>query len=422
MKKTLFNLITITCLGYATSCSEVESSSGKEGTTVNLSAFNVADRENLGNSGDIYLNYSISGDISELNEVRLMVSKSTLTREEAENVASENYFVPELSSSFQSIINENLLDVAGDLITEDELYNIYILMVFDGEIVSELSEPVSLTLSNEIVVTTPTLSGSFNAMEDIVISSDGTLYVNGGGISETALYKVTSDGESSLLNNSMEGAVGIALDANENIYSSNFNARTIKKTTLSGTATDFVSVTNDFDTDDRLVGGGGLAFDEEGYLYNTFWASSTLYRITPAGVIENFVTSSSLNGPVGVYYDRDDQELYVSNFTDGKILNVSTDDGTITTVVDTDISIGHLCVADGYFYATGWDEHVVNRVSPDGNKVEVIGSGLDGTTDGTVSEASFSQPNGIDATPDGKYIYVTQGDGKLRKIVLKRES
>jgi hypothetical protein len=70
------------------------------------------------------------------------------------------------------------------------------------------------------------------------------------------------------------------------------------------------------------------------------------------------------------------------------------------------------------FYATGFNEHKVFVVSMDGEILATIGNGNPATVDGTSSQSSFFNPNGIAVSKDGKYLFISQGDGALRKIVL----
>lgn len=375
------------------------------------------DYENMGHSGDILLSYTIpDGDISKIEELRFFVSTSSgITVNSLLQVSESNYRLTPISASVSTKLDANLNDIDGNLIVEGADYTVYILAVLnDDSQEPTLSNPISLRLNNEIVVTTPKLTGSFNASEDIVITSDGTLYAN-EGFEGSGLYKVTPEGASSVVSSAMQGPVGIALDNDENVYTSNFGGTVIKKITPSGVVSDFV-------TDSRLAGGGGLAFDNDGNLFNTFYSSSTVYRVSPAGDVENFATSNVFNGPVGVAYDRARGNLFVASFDTGKIFNVS-DDGSVTEVADTDLSIGHLSYANDHFYITGWNEHKVYKVSLTGEVVAEIGSGSNAQNDGTVLEAAFTQPNGIEATTDGRYVYVTQGgNGGLRKIVMPREN
>lgn len=420
MKKRLLTFFSIAFLSLVTfsSCSDKEGETiqPEEETkdSITFDDISVSDQENLNNSSDLLLSYSIEGDIDEVEEIRILMSKSSLTLQEAIEISNDHYQVFTTTELRLTSLGENLTDIDGDMIEEGTSYRAYLLVVFQNDQVESILSPEStITLSNEIVVTTPLITGSFNATEDIVIASDGTLYANGGGSSESNLYKVTADGVGTVLSNAQNGAVGIALDEEGNIYSSNFNSTVIQKVTPSGVSTDFMS-------DSQLVGGGGLAFDNDGNLFNTFYASKSLFRITSDGMIEIFTTSNSFNGPVGMTYDKEGGKLYVSSFNDGKIFNVSSS-GSVTQVADTPASIGHLSYSTGYFYVTGWNEHQVFQVSLDGKDIVTIGSGDSNHRDGTASSASFINPNGIEATADGKYVYVTQGNGQLRKIIMARE-
>jgi DNA-binding beta-propeller fold protein YncE len=175
--------------------------------------------------------------------------------------------------------------------------------------------------------------------------------------------------------------------------------------------------TSVFIADDRLTGGGGIIVDNNGMIYNTFYGTKNIYKMSPAGSIENFVTSDMLNGPVGMAYDQVNDKIFVSNFKDGKIFLVSKE-GIISEVTDTPASIGHLDYRDEVFYVTGYNENKIYLVSTNGETLATIGNGNKATADGGSSQASFFNPNGIAVSKDGKFIYVSQMDGVLRKIIL----
>lgn len=369
------------------------------------------DYENLGNSADIEINYNILKDITTIKEVRLFISTSSeMTANHLLKVS--NYQLMPVSESVKTMLTANLNDTNGNLVTEGKSYTIYLLGIIKGQKKVILSNPKLITLTNKTVVTTPKITGEYKAQEDLVITKDGTLYVNEGH-KGTKLFKITPDGKSSVLSNAMEGPVGITLDKDENIYTSSYGNTVIKKTTPLG-------VVSNYATDARLKGGGGLVFDVDGNLFNTYYGTTSLFKITHKNV-ENLVSSSSFNGPVGITYNKEQNKLYVGSFKSGKIFLVS-NTGNITEIVDTDLSIGHLSYANNYIYATGWEEHKVYKISLGGKIISKIGTGNNVHIDGFIKEASFTQPNGIEATEDGKYIYITQGNGKLRKIILAREN
>ena len=374
----------------------------------------VTDTENNGNSADVLINYNLSGaDMSTIKEVRLYFStQSDIETESLLQVPASNYSLIPVSSALDKTMDANLKDTDGNPVAEGENYTAVLLAIYkDGTIDPLISNSKSITLNNEIFVTSMALSPGFLVSEDIAITSNGTLYIN-EGFQGNRLYKVTPDGRSSLFSDAMRGPVGIALDSDENVYTSNFNTTIIKKITPDGAVTDYI-------TNDKLVGGGGLAFDNEGNLFNTFYATKSIFKMNNSGNLETVVTSNTFNGPVGVTYDKTRGKLFVASFDTGKIFYVA-DNGDVTEIADTDLTIGHLSYANDHFYATGWNQHKVYKIDLEGNIVNRIGSGSNQQLDGNESTAAFSQPNGVEATPDGKYVYVSQGNGNLRKIIMPR--
>lgn len=417
MKKSSI-IVGLISLALFTNCSsndaEVEKVT-KSPALAKLKLSAVTDIENKGNGADISINYSVTGvDLSAIKELRLFASTATdFTIEDLLQVPASNYHTITELNAQKDIDDASLNDTKGNPIVENQNYTISLLAIYKDEAAAPtLSNSKLLTLKNEIVVTTLKLPSNFLASEDIAIASNGTLYIN-EGFQGSKLYKITPDGTSSVLSNALNGSVGIALDSDENIYASNFNSRIINKITPDGTVTDYIN-------DNRLVGGGGVTFDNDGNLYNTFYATRDIYKIN-SDTIEVVASSTVFNGPVGMTYDKEREKLFVASFDTGEIFYVA-EDGTVTEIVDTDLTIGHLSYASNHFYATGWNQHKVYKIALDGEIVERIGSGNNQQKDGTVQEASFSQPNGIEATPDGSYIYVSQGNGKVRKIIMQRDN
>jgi len=321
----------------------------------------VTDTENNGNSADVLINYNLSGaDMSTIKEVRLYFStQSDIETESLLQVPASNYSLIPVSSALDKTMDANLKDTDGNPVAEGENYTAVLLAIYKDVTIDPLiSNSKSITLNN------------------------------------------------------VRGPVGIALDSDENVYTSNFNTTIIKKITPDGAVTDYI-------TNDKLVGGGGLAFDNEGNLFNTFYATKSIFKMNNSGNLETVVTSNTFNGPVGVTYDKTRGKLFVASFDTGKIFYVA-DNGDVTEIAYTDLTIGHLSYANDHFYATGWNQHKVYKIDLEGNIVNRIGSGSNQQLDGNESTAAFSQPNGVEATPDGKYVYVSQGNGNLRKIIMPR--
>ena len=387
--------------------------SAKSKPTLILESFHLLDIGNEGNASDIFLRCKLSGTLDRLKKLRFILksSPSGFNLVKALTLPKNSYVEIDVDPNIEVPFPSSLKDADGKSISEGKSYVIFILGVPSpcSAVPVLIEGSKKLKLIDEIVVTTPKLKSTLAAMEDISVDDAYNLYISGGILSPSSLFKVTPDGTVTTLSTTLSHPVGNTRDDNGNLYVTNFASLDINLVTPSG-------VTSVFVTDERLFRGGGIIQDNAGALYNTFYAIKTIYKINAAGV-EDFLTSNLLSGPVGLAYDKVNDNIFVSNFNDGKIFKV-TKDKTITEVADIPASIGHLDYRDGVLYATGWYEHKVFVVSIAGEILATIGNGSPATVDGSSSEASFLNPNGIAVSKDGKYLFVSQGDGTLRKIIL----
>ena len=401
---------------FACSLACSDDDGGTETPTGNfsISNFELSDIENQGDGSDISVAYSISSDVSVLSEIRLIFSESPITVAEATALSGNQFTALDVASSGDINLSAAFRSSGNEFIEEDVTYQVYLLGVFsNSEITPILSSANPFSLKNETIVTTMELSGPFNGVEDVALAANGTLYVNGGGTSPSSLFKITPDGVSSVLSSGMDNAVGIAIDANGNVISSSFRSTTIYSTTPEGVTTPLV-------TDSRLTGGGGRFFDNNGNLYNAFFSQDVLFQIKD-GAVSEFATSSSFNGPVGITYDKTRGHIYVSSFNTGSIYRVA-DDGSVTLIGDTPANIGHMSFANDHFFVTGWNQNQVYKLSLNGDIVETLGTGRTGDSDGPGNTAQFNQPNGIEVTDDGRYAYVSQGNGTMRRLIMARDN
>jgi glutamine cyclotransferase len=393
-------------------CVDAETSAASK-PTLRLESFHAHDYGNEGNASDIFLTCGVSGTLDKFQKLRfiLRLSSSGFNVVKALTLPESSYVEVDVDENIEVSFPEALKDADGVSISEGKLYTIFILGLPTpcSKVPVLLEGSEKLMLIDEIVVTTPKLNGPLPAMEDISIDPEGNLYISGGSLSTSSLFKVTPDGTVSALSTTLSHPVGNTLDDNGNVYVTNFGSININLVTSTG-------ITSVFVADERLFRGGGIIRDNDGALYNTFWAIKTVYKITEAGV-EVLLTSDLLNGPVGMAYDEVNDNIFVGNFNDGKIFRI-TKEKTITEIAQIPAAIGHLDYRDGVLYATGWNEHKVFLVSVNGEILATIGNGNEETVDGPASEASFFRPNGIALSKDGKCLFISQGDGTLRKIVL----
>jgi sugar lactone lactonase YvrE len=386
----------------------------KQITAIALDSFSAKDHGNEGNASDILLFAKLSGSLDKFEKLRFILTSSPATFDiaKAQSLSPASYVEVDPALFTETYLDAGLNDPEGEPVTEGKAYTTFVLLVP----VAGATDPIliqasgTFTLKNEIVVISPKFKGAVSADEDISIDQENNLFVSGGKTNPTTLFKISADGTIVQLSTSLNYAVGNTLDEDGNLYVTNYQSTNINRVTPAG-------VTSVFVADDRLTGGGGIIVDNSGMIYNTFFPTKNIYRISTTGIVESLIVSDKLNGPVGMAYDRINDRIFVSNFNDGKIFTVSKE-GSISELTDTPASIGHLDYLDEVLYVTGFNENKVYLVSTSGEIKAAIGSGNKATADGTSSEASFFNPNGIAVSKDGKFVYVSQMDGKIRKIVL----
>lgn len=410
-KKILNYMLLILASYVLISISACENKPVSETSGVNLDSFEAKDQGNENNASDIRIFCEFSGSLDKYEKVRfiLVVSPSDLDRTKALSLPPGSYVETDLAKDIEPYLSSETKDADGAPISEGKSYITFMLLLPAAGEPLLIKASQTLTLVDEIVVTTPKFKGTVSADEDISTDTEGNLYVAGGKSNPTTLFRISKDGTINELTTSLSYPVGNTLDDESNLYVTNYQSTTINFVTPTGETSAFI-------TDAKLTGGGDIILDKDGVVYNTFYSTKSIYKIS-GGSLEDFLTSDKLNGPVGLAYDPVNDRIFVSNFNDGKIFEVLADE-SISEIADTPASIGHLDYQDGVFYATGYKENKVYLVSTSGEILATIGNGNKGTTDGISSEASFFAPNGIAVSKDGKFVYVSQMDGILRKIIL----
>jgi sugar lactone lactonase YvrE len=252
-----------------------------------------------------------------------------------------------------------------------------------------------------------TLVDSINASGDISLGPDGNLYVADFGqllsnANGTTVYKVTPQGVVSTFATGFSGASGNAFDASGNLIQANITGGSVDRVSPAGVRTTIAST--------GLAGPVGVAVASNGDIFVANCGGNSISRISN-GVVSAFVTGKGLSCPNGLTFDPDGN-LYAINFNNGNIYKIDPQ-GQIALLATTPGSSfkpsggnGHIVYGNGRMYLTSNANSQIFEMTLDGQLSVVAGSGALGSQDGPAEQATFSLPNGIAISLDGRFLYV----------------
>lgn len=281
------------------------------------------------------------------------------------------------------------------------LYNVFLLFLCLIPSIGHLQEVTTLT--------TLTANGG------VTIDTAGNLYVAHFGplppnpAIGRNIYKVTPEGVVSLfVDDELRVGSGNSI-ADGLLYQSNFAANVIYQIDLEG---------NVLNANYAAVAGPvGIVTGNDNSLYVCSCVDGAVKRITPDGTITNFVTGSFFACANGITIDGDGN-LYTTNFSDGRITKISAS-GNAETIGSTPAGNGHIAyrAADQMLYIASYSGQQIFKMDLEGNVSLFAGTGEVGAVDATNPlEATFNRPNGIEVSPDGCSLYITQDNDVIREI------
>ena len=218
------------------------------------------------------------------------------------------------------------------------------------------------------------------------------------------VFKITPEGTVSVFVDSIQGASGSIFDAEGNFYQSNIRGAFVTKISPSGEASEYVR--------DSIVAPVGLAFDTNGDLIVCNCGNNTLRRVTSSGANTLFSQGEIFKCPNGITRD-DNGNFYTANFYDGNVIKIEPDGTPSIFATIPGNNNGHLVYRDNYLYVVARTANQIYKVSMQGEIELFAGSGKRGRKNGSRLEASFSLPNDLEFSPDGKYLYVNEASDSL---------
>ena len=275
-----------------------------------------------------------------------------------------------------------------------------------------------------------------------VISAAGNVYTLAGTAGVTGSTNGT--GVAALFNMPQ----GIAVDAAGNVYVSDTNNSIIRKITTGGVVTTLAGAAGQTGGADGAGASArfnypfGLAVDAAGNIYVADFENDAVRKVTPAGSVTTLAgiagTSGSIGGPVSeALFNHPEAvavdaagNVYVSDTSNQTVREISAG-GNVTTLAGTAGMGGR---ADGtgaaarFFYPGGiastgagavyvadTGNHTIRAIASPGVVTTLAGAaGVEGSANGTGSQALFAYPYGVASDGSGHLYIADSGNDTIR--------
>ncbi|CAJ0822114.1 Virginiamycin B lyase [Ralstonia wenshanensis] len=247
-------------------------------------------------------------------------------------------------------------------------------------------------------------SAKFATPVGIAVAASGNIYVTEfygndirmitpGGIVTTLAGSATAGSADGIgASASFNNPLGIAVDANENVYVADYSNNMIRKITPAGVVTTLAGTTTAGSNNGAaglatFNGPSGIALSPSGTLYVAEWFNSDIRQISPAGVVSTLAGSGATGSDDGV--------------------------GTAATFsLPVSIAIG----TNGVLYVADDGNNLIRMVTPAGVVATLAGSINAGSADGPGSTAMFNQPSGIAVDTNGNLYVADQANNMIRYV------
>ncbi|NUM80098.1 hypothetical protein HUU42_04775 [bacterium] len=310
-----------------------------------ITGFTLFDINNRNNSSDIRLFFDLLDNANLIKEIRLILVKSILapsfTQEIADTVSVYSIIAP-VQTSVKKTLPPALRDSDGDSIVKEVDYTAFIYLVGkDTAVINMLSAPANLQLkdkplrdmyvssrgTNAVILFdgvtgeyikdfVPNGSGGLNLTQDVLFGADGNLLVSGRG--NTAIKKYDSSTGAYMGNftsgYTLDEPTKISLSPNGTLLVSQWGQNKTGVAEFDGSTGAFIR-----EIIPSLNLGMDHAWDADSNLLVVSYGSQDVRKYDAAGNFSSILISSSLQGPVNLWFNTDFTILYIINWTNGSV-------------------------------------------------------------------------------------------------------
>lgn len=298
----------------------------------------------------------------------------------------------------------------------------------------------------------------FSSPQGVAVDRSGTIYV--ADSNNNLIRKITTSGAvTTLAGSGMSGAadgvataasfsnpLALAVDAQGVVYVCDAGNHAIRRIDAAGVVTTLAGGTAGFADAQgaaaRFNVPHGVAVSSRGDVYVADFANHRIRKITPAGVVTTFAgndrpgaangasAAASFNDPAGIAIDAND-DLYVGDQGNHLIRKISAA-GNVTTLAGSGVAgtangiggaaafnmPGALAVdRQGTVYVTASTANQVRQITAASVVSTLAGSGLPGSQDGSLQDASFNFPSGVAVDAAGNVVIADSANHLIRRIV-----
>lgn len=255
---------------------------------------------------------------------------------------------------------------------------------------------------------------------------------------------------------SLSGPVGIAIDASNNLYVTDYIIvgipcinDMIRKITSGGSVTTLAGNANQGSANGQgsaasFYTPNGTAVDPAGNVYVADAANNVIRKITPSGLVSTFAgngvsgltdgaaNKASFSAPTGIAIDAAGN-FYVADYGNDLIRKI-TPGGVVSTLAGGGPGFstngsganasfknpeGVTVDAAGNIYVADSGNNLIRKITPAGDVTTYAGTGAQGSANGALTSATFFRPTGVAADKAGD-IFVTDASNNLvREITVK---
>jgi len=226
----------------------------------------------------------------------------------------------------------------------------------------------------------------------------------------TKVYRINPDtGEYSIFADGFDGASGSAFDNDGNFYQAEPRGNRVIRISRDGERRVLAA---------NLKTPIGVQVDKIGDVIVCNCAGSEILKIKQNGEASVFAADAELmQCPNGLTQD-DAGNFYAVTFGAGNVLKI-TPEGVVSLLAElpvltggpNPVGLGHITFANGVLYVTAIGTGMIYQVTLTGESTALAGIAFAfANVDGAGDVATFSKPNGIAASPDGKRLFINVSD------------